>query len=59
MAKWAPYYPVGYPIRDGIHNPWVTVDPLSGATAYQVWLRLDRTSDESILRAKINELRGR
>lgn len=58
MTRWAPYYPPGYPIRDGIHNPWVTLDPISGATAYQVWLAMGRTTDEAAFRAKIAELRS-
>lgn len=55
---WAPYYPDDYPIQDGIHNPWVTLDPISGKTAYAVWLDMDRTTDEALFRAKVAELRS-
>lgn len=55
---WAPYYPPNYPIQDGIHNPWVTIDPISGDTAYRVWLAMDRTTDVERFKAKLAELRS-
>jgi hypothetical protein len=37
-TEWEPYRPAGYPLHDDpFHNPFVTVDPISGATAYAVW----------------------
>lgn len=35
--EWEPYRPPGYPIEDRFHNPFVTVDPISGATGYTIW----------------------
>ena len=38
---WAPYIPPDYPIQDDpCHNPWVVIDPISGMTAYRLWLQL-------------------
>lgn len=56
LRHWQPYYPVGYPIQDGIHNPWVVIDPISGATAYQVWQALDCTPDATKFRRRLAEL---
>jgi len=36
-SEWGPYRPPGYPIDDPFHNPFVTVDPISGATGYAIW----------------------
>lgn len=58
FSDWTPFYPPGYPITDGIHNPWVTLDPISGATAYQVWDKEDRPTDEAAFRAKLAEIRS-
>lgn len=57
-GRWTPYYPDGYPVRDGIHNPWITLDPISGATAYRVWLEMGRPASEAVFRAKLAELRS-
>lgn len=58
LGTWTPYYPEGYPIRDGVHNPWVIVDPISQMTAYQVWLTMERTADERAFRQKLADLRS-
>lgn len=58
MTTWAPFYPSGYPIQDGLHNPWITVDPISKATAHDVWMGMDRTTDEKAFRDKLAELRS-
>lgn len=54
---WAPYKPDDYPIQDKHHNPWVTIDPISGATAYRVWME-SRPISEADFRAKLAELKG-
>lgn len=58
VADWHPYYPDGYPIRDGFHNPWLPIDPISGNTAYDIWSK-DKSVSEDDFRQKLTDLTQR
>lgn len=57
-AKWTPYRPPAYPIKDKFHNPWIPIDPISGMCAYDLWVGMGRPTDDSF-RDKLDELTGR
>lgn len=56
-GNWKPYYPVGYPITDGIHNPWVTLDPISGDTGYRIWVKHGRPTDTEEFTRTLDRIR--